>query len=65
MMMTGTAAELIFALTFNCDGTEKADWPPDTLTVKWQQKNPYPLPDDGEEGQYWLDLLWYLKCNTA
>lgn len=52
MMMTGTAAELIFALTFNCDGTEKADWPPDTLTVKWQQKNPYPLLDDGEEGQY-------------
>lgn len=50
--MTGTATELIVALAFNCDGTEKADWSPDTLTVKWQQQNPYPLLDDGEEGQH-------------
>lgn len=64
MMMTGTATELIFALTFNDDDTEKADWSPDMQGVKWQQQNPHPLQDSAEKGQYWLNSCWHLKCNT-
>lgn len=51
-MMTGTATELIFALKFNDDDTEKADWSPDMQGVKWQQQNPHPLQDSAEKGQY-------------